>query len=165
MDAIKIVKETIPAVSLSIVGDGDMQHEYELYAKNNGIENIKFEGRLEGKALVRAYQRASIVTLPSYAPAESFGMVLIEGMACGKPVIGTDMGGIPEVISDGKNGLLVPPADSEALAKAIERILLDNSFAKELGENGYEGVRSKFSWDIQAEKYNFLFLSIIKKKL
>jgi rhamnosyl/mannosyltransferase len=80
-------------------------------------------GTLSLEALVEAYQAASVVVLPSTTESASLDMVLIEAMACGKPVIGSDVGGIPFVIDDSRDGYLVPPADAGALAGACLEIL------------------------------------------
>jgi glycosyltransferase involved in cell wall biosynthesis len=85
-------------------------------------------------------------------------------MACGKPVIGTSVGGIPSVVSDQKSGLLVPPKDSEALAKAIIKILKVPKLAKIMGENGYKKVKENFLWDKQIEKTKKIIEESLGKK-
>jgi len=136
-EAIKIIKENTPEVKLMIVGDGDYRKYYENMCNKLGLEkNIEFKGELKKEKLVREYQNTNIFVLPSLM--ESFGMVLIEAMACKKPVIGSNIGGIPYVIDNNKNGLLVPPKDPKALAKAIIKILENPKLAKKMGENGYK---------------------------
>jgi rhamnosyl/mannosyltransferase len=85
--------------------------------------------------------------LPTYNDAEGFGMVLAEANACGRPVIGTNVGGIPSVIRDKYNGLLVEPGDLCGLVKAIRAVLNDCKLAETLGHNGYERISSEFTWD------------------
>lgn len=167
IDAVKKVKmSSMPDIQLTVVGDGDMRPEYEAYAVQRGLrENVRFAGRLAGANLVNAYQNASMIVLPSSAPAESFGMVLLEGLACKKPAIGTNMGGIPEVIDHEKNGLLVPPDDPVALSVAIERLVLNKELAEHLGETGFQKVRNGFSWDKQADAYHSLYLKMQEKKI
>jgi glycosyltransferase involved in cell wall biosynthesis len=75
---------------------------------------------------------------------ESFGIVLIEAQASGKPVIGTRVGGVPEAIKDGESGLLIDPGNVEQLAESIVRLLLDEELAREMGENGKIYVKSRF---------------------
>jgi glycosyltransferase involved in cell wall biosynthesis len=77
--------------------------------------------------------------------AEPFGRVVVEGMATGKPVVAVDAGGVPEIIEDSRTGLLVPPGDAEALAKALRRLEADPPWAKVLGEAGRKGVTDRFS--------------------
>jgi glycosyltransferase involved in cell wall biosynthesis len=93
------------------------------------------------------------VVLPSTTDSESFGMVLIEAMACAKPVIGSDVGGIPFVIDDGRDGYLVPPADAGALAGACLEILRTPDLAAALGEQGHRKVKDRFTWPAQIDKY------------
>jgi glycosyltransferase involved in cell wall biosynthesis len=96
---------------------------------------------------VEYYQKSNVLVLPSLS--ESFGMVLLEAMACKKPVIGSNVGGIPYVIDNDQNGLLVPPKDPQALADAIIKILTNPQLAKKMGEEGYEKVMKNFTWEKQ----------------
>jgi glycosyltransferase involved in cell wall biosynthesis len=109
-------------------------------------EGVRFRGQLRGDDLVRAYQHAAVAVLPSRTEAESFGMVLIEAMACGTPVIGSRVGGVPFVVRDGVDGLLVPPADATALAQACTRLLTDERLARSMGDAGREAAVERFSW-------------------
>lgn len=165
LDAIKIVKERIPTVKLNLVGSGNYVDHYRDYSKDIGIEkNIVFAGPLRGKKLLDAYLKTNVLVLPSISEAESFGIVLIEAGACGKPVIGSKIGGIPYVIDDERTGLLVPPKNSEALAEAIIKILKNPKLAKKMGENGYKKVRKYFTWDKQVKKTKEIIENLIKKK-
>jgi glycosyltransferase involved in cell wall biosynthesis len=84
--------------------------------------------------------------------AESFGMTLAEANACGRPVVGSDVGGIPSFVRDGENGLLAPPGDADALAAALARILRDEPLARALGVAGAARVRKEHQWDDLAEQ-------------
>ena len=151
--AINIIKKNIKDVKLTIVGGGDCIIYYKKLCKDIGIEqNVKFEGELYGKNLVKKYQQTNVFVLPSLF--DSCPLVLLEAMACKKPVIGTKIGGIPYVIDNEKNGLLVPPKDSEALAKAIIKILKNSELAKKMGEESYKKVIKNFTWEKQINKTN-----------
>lgn len=153
LDAVAIVKKDIPDIKLFLVGSGDSLGNYKNYAKTHGInDNTQFVGALHGKALTKQYNDANILILPSTSNAESFGIVLIEAMACKKPVIGSKIGGIPYVIDNEKNGLLVEPKNAQQLAQAITRILKDSKFAEKLGENGYKKVVEHFNFEKQLIK-------------
>ena len=89
-------------------------------------------------------------------------MVLIEAMACQTPVIGTDQGGIPEVISDGIDGFIVPPKDSNALALAISKIVADKKLATRMGQFGEAKVREKCTWDTCVDLTKEVFASCLK---
>ncbi|MBS3072933.1 trypsin-like peptidase domain-containing protein, partial [Candidatus Pacearchaeota archaeon] len=133
-----------------------------------GINNFKVKGdnigfALESNFLVEEINKSSILILPSTSNAESFGMVLIEAMACKKPVIGSNIGGIPYVIDNGVNGLLVPPKNSQALTDAITKILSNPKLAKQMGENGYKKVKDGFTWDELSNKMDKIIQEVLRK--
>lgn len=138
-EAIKLV----PGAELHVVGEGDQAPS----------ERTVYHGALRSNELVAQYQAADVMVLPSIGATESFGMVLIEAMACGVPVIGSDVGGIPTVISDGIDGLIVPSANAEALAAAISNLLDNPLKADQLAEQAYHKVLRKFTWQGQTKKY------------
>jgi len=157
LQAMAIVIKDHPHARLELVGGGDAIAHYEHRARELGIGgSVTFSGPLLGDALVDAYRRATMTVLPSTSDSEAFSIALIEAMASGRPIIGTNIGGTPQVIENGKNGLLVPPKDPEALAKAIEEVLTDGAFAARLADYGAAKAQN-FSWDIQAKKYIDLF--------
>ncbi|HXT82751.1 MAG TPA: glycosyltransferase family 4 protein, partial [Verrucomicrobiae bacterium] len=120
----------IPEVTLYIVGGKIENHD----------KNVIFVGEKKTSELIKIIQSSSVLVLPSLAQTESFGMVLIEAMACKTSVIGTHIGGIPEVINNNIDGLLVRSRDSKKLKEAIEKILHNKKFATKLSENGYKKV-------------------------
>lgn len=148
IDAIK----KIPHATLQVVGE-----KIDIKEKN-----IKFLGIKRGADLVNIMQNSSILVLPSLPDKESFGMVLIEAMGCKIPVIGTRIGGIPEVINHGKDGLLVPAQDSEALKNAIEKILTKPALAKKMGENGYNKVRNNYTWSKKVSDTQNILISCLQ---
>ena len=93
--------------------------------------------------------------------SEGFGMVLLEANACKKPVIGSDIGGIRFVIQNNKTGLLISPNNVQSLSEAIKKILSNKILANLFGKNGYERVKTQFTWDIQVKKTNDLFKNLI----
>lgn len=104
------------------------------------FERLSFVPR---QRLISLYQRAAICVVPSHY--ESFGLVALEAMACGLPVVATRVGGLPEVVKDNVAGLLVPPNAPAALAKAICELLTNPSKRTEMGKAGYERARAEFS--------------------
>lgn len=135
----------VPGAHLRVVGDGDLADE--LRARGATVV-----GRVDDETLVREYNAASVVVLPSITPAESFGMCLAEANACARPVVGSDVGGIPSFVHPEENGLLAPPGDARALAQAIRRVLTDDKLARALGENGRQRVLKHHRWDALAER-------------
>jgi glycosyltransferase involved in cell wall biosynthesis len=108
---------------------------------------INFTGRIDNGEFVRQYARATVAVVPSVY--EGFGLPVGEAMACGVPVISTTGGALPEVVGDA--GILVPPADHRALARAMRDILGNPQRAGDLGLAGYQRVQKHFTWSKAAE--------------
>lgn len=160
LDAFAIVSSKYPGVKLELVGGGDALPYYEKKAYELGIfTSVVFSRPLLDQKLVDAYARSSVVVLPSTSDSEAFSVVLVEAMASGRPIIGTRIGGTPQVIDDGENGLLVEAKNSDALAEAILRVIRDDDFAYKLAQNGCARAQG-FSWDAQAKKYADIFRSL-----
>lgn len=133
---------------LIIVGTGDMIPIYQNLCDELHIsDKVIFPGFVEEEDLIEYYRGADIIVLPSTRVAEGFGMVLIEGGACGKPVIGTKVGGIQYVIKHNKTGLLIPPKDNESLTNSILYLLNNEEIRYEMGNNGRKLVEMNFSWE------------------
>ena len=161
LQAMVVVLRQRPQVTLELVGGGDAILHFRARAKELNIgPSVIFSGPQVGAGIVEAYQRASVVVLPSTSDAEAFSVALIEAMASGRPVVGTNIGGTPQVIKNEENGLLVPAKDPQALAEAIERVLGDRTLAARLADAGAAKARD-FSWEIQTKKYSNLFHNIL----
>ncbi|MEM4589043.1 MAG: glycosyltransferase family 4 protein [Thermoplasmata archaeon] len=149
-------------VRLVLAGGGNRIPEYKRLARSLGIANKTiFTGFIDEKSLISLYRGSYMLVLPTLTAAEGFGMVLIEANACGKPVIGSKVGGIKYVIKDGKTGLLVPPGDPEALTKAIEKLLEDEELAKKMGSNGRKMVKENYTWDRVAKITEKVFEGVV----
>ncbi|MET0492643.1 MAG: glycosyltransferase [Actinoplanes sp.] len=137
----QIILETLPAVLaehpdvlVSICGSGPMEEELrELIRAHDLGGNVELTGWLDPEALRRRVAAADLVVVPSIWP-ESFGLSCLEAFAEGVPVIATDLGGIPDLVRPGVSGLLVPPGDAAALARAIVELLSDEPRRRELGQ-------------------------------
>ncbi|WP_330455747.1 glycosyltransferase family 4 protein [Streptomyces sp. NBC_00820] len=146
---------------LCLVGGGDALPDHLRHAQRLGIaERVALPGQLTGPALVDALREAAVVVLPSLTEAESFGMALLEAMACGTPVIGSDVGGIPHIVRDRENGLLVPPGDPGALADAMKLLLDDGVLADRLGTAGRRHAVTHFDWSALTARYVQLFKDV-----
>lgn len=138
--------------------DGKERERIEKIVRELGIENITiFAGRIEHQDLAYYYSAADICVVPSHY--EPFGLVAIEAMASGTPVIASEVGGLKYTVVDRETGLLVPPQDRQAFAEAIDSILSDKSWCRQLGENARARVKSKFSWDGVARQLDRQYLS------
>ncbi len=160
LDPIKRVGDLVAAVALlnaeimlDIWGQGPQRGEIR-----SGIARLGLQGRaiLHGEIAgpAQALETADVLVLPS--DAEGFGLVLIEAMAAGVPVIGTNVPGIRDVIEDGVSGLLVPPRNPRALADAITRVLSDAPLREKLIDGGRDCVRRLYDWDVCYERYRLL---------
>ncbi len=139
-----------PDVQLVAVGDGDDQGWLEQIADGRGVlRHVHFLSGLTYPQIVACYQASEIFALPSRG--EGFGLVYLEAMACGKPVIGGAHGGAPEVIDDGKTGYLVQHGDSGQLATSLEALLADPVLGREMGARGRERVEREFRFNVFAK--------------
>lgn len=155
-----------PQVSLRVIGDGDAIEYYRQMTDELGIEkNVTFTGPLRGEELANAYRSSRIVVLPSKTESESFGMVLAEAQACGVAVIGSRIGGIPNVILEGKTGLLVPPNQPKSLATAIAGLLEEKERCKAYGEAGVHHAREAFSQVHLIQATDELFKKVVKTRI
>ncbi len=132
---------------LLVVGDGELREELEYKTKSLGLdEKVMFLGEVSEDTKKYCYQVCDVFVLPSIAPSEAFGIVQLEAMAYGKPVVNTSLPtGVPFVSKDGETGFTVPPKDSDALAEAINVILADQELAIKFSKNALYRVREEFS--------------------
>lgn len=130
----------------------------ELVRKCGVEERVSFAGGLPHQELVRKYQSADIVVNPSVS--ESFGMSVLEGMACGLPVIGTAVGGMKETVVDGTTGLLVPAENHDALARAILEVWKRPATAGRMGIAGRQRAVADFSWGARASRLLAVYRAI-----
>jgi glycosyltransferase involved in cell wall biosynthesis len=155
-----------------IVGEGSRREALEAQARDLGIlgeecegdacvgtrgarpgASVVFTGRRDDVPAVTA--ALDVAVLPSYREAQ--GIVILEAMALRRPVVATAVGGIPEMIEDGKTGLLVPPHDAPALADAIVRVLTDHPLADTLGRAGHDTVHDRFCIERMIEAIQTLY--------
>ncbi|OGF42767.1 hypothetical protein A2303_05980 [Candidatus Falkowbacteria bacterium RIFOXYB2_FULL_47_14] len=139
---------------LQIVGEGDMRPEYEKLAVSLGVASkVRFIGGLSDERLAEVYRTADVAVLPSINGHEAFGLVLLEAMASGVPVIASDLPGVRSVFRDGAEGYFAEPGNAKDLRGKLEKILSDDD---KRGCMGAAGRR------LAVEKYD---LKIIKKRL
>lgn len=135
-------------VKLYVVGKGYMEFPAYLLAKAYGVEDrVRFFGVVPEKEKLELYRNATVVAVPSIVN-ESMGIVALEAMASGRPVVATMVGGLGELIEDGETGILVRPGDDVALAEAINMLLEDRSLRKKLGESARRAAEQRYSWDV-----------------
>ena len=132
---------------LLIIGDGPLKEELAALIATLGLqEKVRILPNVGDEALPYYYQACDLFVLPSIANSEAFGIVQVEAMACGKPVITTDLPtGVTYVNQRGVTGLVVPIKDSQALAKAINELRADPQKRRTLGENGRQRANTLYN--------------------
>lgn len=163
VSAFAIVAPQYPELDLLISGDGPDREKIEALVASAGLaERVQMLGPTPRDELWGLYKGAVLFAMPSRAP-EALGLVFLEAMACGIPVVGTNSGGTPELVSDGETGLLIDRNEPEELASAI-RMLLDNpELRSEMGRRGEE-VAAQYSWSRVADRYLEVYSSCIASK-
>jgi len=137
--------------SIRIVGDGPMRKKYEDYAIENGINNVIFDGRKSGAELEELFKNALFLVLPSEW-YENAPMAVLEAFAYGKPVIGSEIGGIPEMITENENGLLFKPGDFRQLEEKIKYLLSSPSLLAAMGKKARERVEKEYNTSSHYQK-------------
>jgi glycosyltransferase involved in cell wall biosynthesis len=142
--AFSLVEKEQRNILLRIVGKGQEMDNLKRLAKTLQIESkVVFEGFIPQFRLAKYYQNCDIFCLPTLG--EPFGKVILEAMACGKPIVASNIGGPSEIVENGKNGFLVPPAQPTALAERILEILEDESKMRQFGINARKSAVQKYS--------------------
>lgn len=159
LKAVKLVKERHPRIQLILVGDGPLKRDLEGLATDLGIrDNVVFAG---WKKEVGSYI-ASMDVFCLSSLWEALGIVLLEAMAAGKPIVATRVGGVPEVVEEGEGGILVPPGRPEELASGIRLLLSSPERRKRMGHYNKEKVKKEFNVEDMIRKYEAMYERIFK---
>ncbi|MDP3025603.1 MAG: glycosyltransferase [candidate division Zixibacteria bacterium] len=147
-----------------IIGDGALKNDLEEKIKiNNLYDKIFLTGEVPEDELSSYYQAADIFVLPSSHKSEAFGISILEAMACGLPVISTELGtGTSFVNLHNKTGLVIPPRDSVALSKSINYLLQNKSLRDEFGKEGRERVQKYFHKEVMVSRIKKLYIETLK---
>jgi glycosyltransferase involved in cell wall biosynthesis len=142
LNAFAEVVRALPLAHLLVVGDGNLRPALEQQTARLGLgDSVTFTGRREDVSQIMA--ALDVMTMPSLW--EGFGLVLLEAMAVAKPIVASRVSAIPEIVSDGETGLLVPPGDADALAAALIALLCDQQRAAEMGRQGRVRLKREFT--------------------
>ena len=136
-----------------------MRKRYERWVSKTGLEDVVFVGYVSNEDKARYYKTADIFCAPATS-RESFGIVLLEAMATGKPVVATNIPGYASVVSDGEDGLLVPPQNYQELARALLTLLNDEALRKQMAARGKAKSR-EYSWELVARRIMDYYLRVI----
>lgn len=155
LDALATIKSKHPDVRLLCGGDGDHESFLREASKRGLDQNVQLLGWVVGAAKRRLLARSTIFVLPSYS--EGLPMALLEAMAAGMPVVSTPVGGIPDAIRDGIDGLLVPPGDATQLAQAIDRFLSDAELRNKLGASARARAIEHYGLDQVVDRIEVMY--------
>jgi glycosyltransferase involved in cell wall biosynthesis len=151
-----------PQWSLVVVGDGDERSRFQNVVRGLGLESrIAFAGDVSDELLPRYYRLADLHVLPSTSRAEAFGLVTLEAAACGLPSIVSDLPGVRANVIDGTTGLVVPPADANALASAIDRLLRSPEYRRSLGGHARLRVEREYRWEPLIEQLDRIYEAVL----
>ncbi|MDH5483414.1 MAG: glycosyltransferase family 4 protein [Candidatus Bathyarchaeota archaeon] len=163
LDALKYLKNP---VRLVIIGPSHWDVDYYRYLERQiekenrkGKHEIRYLGSMEQVDLVRWYQKASIFVLPSFS--EAFGIVILEAFSCETPVVATSVGGIPEIVKNHQNGILVPPNKPLELAEAIQYLLDNRNVRTRMGKEGRKSIIREFSLKVIAERLQGIYKNVL----
>jgi L-malate glycosyltransferase len=163
LDAFEILVDVLPDCQLIIAGPwGDYGDEVKARIEGMiGQSQIKLLGSIQRADVPQLINNCTIYCMPSYG--EAFGMGTLEAMACGKPVVGTDAGGLQYLISD-QGGRKVPPKDSQALATALLEILSSAELQREMGQHNRNVVEKVYDWDQVTQQLESIYYELIEQK-
>ena len=161
LEAFAIARSQEPSLTLDIAGDGPLRGHLESVAADLALgDAVRFLGRVEGVAA--EMEQAAAIVVPSLG--EGFGMVALEAAERGRPVIASAVGGLPEIVDDGRTGVLVPRGDVPALAAAIVDLVRDPSRAAAFGRAARERAFAEFSLDRCADRTDALYREALDRR-
>lgn len=162
IEACKILKEQQVTFHLEMIGDGEGRQQAAHYIKDlnldNSIEIIPYVPNLE---ISEHYQKAHAFILPSIS--EGMPKVVLEAMACGCPIIMSDIPGCRELVKEGENGFLIPIMRPDLLAKAITTLYKNNNLIISMGMESCKIVEEQYTWDAVARRVEQCYYSILRK--
>jgi glycosyltransferase involved in cell wall biosynthesis len=148
----------VPDAALVVGGDGEWRTDYEAQARARLGERARFVGDIADDALPDYYRAADALALPSIDRTEAFGLVLLEALACGTPVVASRLPGVRTLVDDGRTGFLVEPGDPLDLAARLTRCLREHA---NLSANAVAFVRARFGWDAIAGQLLALYQRLL----
>ena len=156
-------------VELRVVGKGILEEELKGQCDAMNLnDSVRFLGFITKEELANEYATCDVFVLPaivdSKGDTEGLGIVMIEALAHEKPVIASHVGGIPDVITNGKTGMLIPEKDSDILAATVLDLLTDSTRANELGKAGLTDIQNRFSWQKILPQWQAIFSPALSQK-
>ncbi len=160
MRAMADVVQRFPDVHLTIAGEGPETVAVREMAKSLHLDDkVSFVGWLDNSRIYSFIRKHDLMVMPSRS--ESFGVAILEAAACGRATLASGVGGVPEVIVEGRTGMMVPPGDSQALADRIVHLAENRDELKRMGLLAHQFVRDKFAWDKSLDMMASLYDRVI----
>lgn len=151
-------------IELLIVGDGPLRKELEELCRRLHVEDkVIFAGGIPNSGVPVLLNNMDIFVMPSLS--ESFGVSILEAESCEIPVIATEVGGIPEVVVNGRTGFLVKPADSGEIEQKLSKLIEDKALREKMGKEGRKFVEENYDWNDSVEQMYRLYKDILNKKV
>ena len=144
-----------------MAGDGEIEKCKDLIKQKKLDNNIIVVGWADFDKKLELLRKSSVLVLPSYN--EGLPMAILEGMACGKAIISTTVGAIPEVVKE-ENGILIEPGDVEKLSEALMRYCMDQETVEKIGKNNIALIHTKYSMDAMHQKLEKIYLDTMREK-
>lgn len=164
LNAFGIIAAKLPQAYLLIVGDGPERENLEALSRIMGIEKrVIFAGLVKNEEMPSYYNITDVMAFPSYG--EGLPNAVVEAVSCGKPVVATNVGGIPEVIITDVNGFLIPVGDIRMLSLNLVRILTDSALRKKMGQMSRKIAEAHFNARKNAENLNDLFRRVVEEHI
>ena len=165
IDAMTHARRQRPDLHLVLVGDGDLRGELEAQVRAlNASSYVTFPGMADRETLRAYLALADIVVVPSvhtHGHLDGLPNVALEAMAAGKPLVASRVGGLPQLVRDRENGMLVDEQDPDAIASAIVELADDASLRARLGASAQEEIRADRSWDVVAERFEGIYRRVV----
>jgi glycosyltransferase involved in cell wall biosynthesis len=156
----------IPGAHALLVGEGPLRRVYEARVRELGIgARCHFVGRIPQEQLPDAYRAMDVLAFPSTSSAEAFGLVAIEAMACGVPVVASNLAGVRSVVADGVTGVLAPPRNADALADALRGLIQDEALRTAYGRAARERVLARYDWDRHIQQLTKVYQEVRAPRL
>lgn len=159
------LQKSYPRIELILIGDGPLFPAMKNLVKSLGvIETVKFTGAIPNDEVAVRIREFDIFVMPSVGEGDIFGVAAVEAMATGLPVVATRVGGLPEVVEDGKTGKIVEPADVDSLVRGLESYILSETLRIEHGKQGRIKAEKNYNWLQNAGMMETLYQKIMEKK-
>jgi phosphatidylinositol alpha-mannosyltransferase len=161
LKAFRLIRKSGADARLLVVGTGPQEREARRYVMTRGLSNVEFLGRVADEEKAQLFRTADIFVSPATG-RESFGIVLLEAMAAGAPVVCSDIHGYKGVVQRGRQAILVPPGDAKALAAGITQLLEDPELRARMGAAGQRRAE-QFSWVSVTAKVEAYYRFVIRR--